>query len=198
MWFRNAPVPATAWRGWNSDRIVSLTALVVGVGSLFTVVYQTYLTRQAQDASMLPYLEIALSANPEGVFVTLANTGLGPALIEDVRIVEPDREFVGDPYDYYLEVGQQDGEALDVNKVVPGRLMPPGAYIQMLGTGNPVRQPDLYGEFLHLFEVAEVPRSWYEEAGALGGEKAIIQITYASVYGDRWRLRSDAFVPEEL
>jgi hypothetical protein len=192
------PVPATGWRGWNSDRIVSLTALVVGVGSLFTVVYQTYLTRQAQDASMLPYLAIAISASPTGTYITLANTGLGPALIEDVRVVEPGREFVGDPHDFYLEVGEFDGDILDVDKIVPGRLIPPGAYIQMLGTGSQAIDGVLLDEFLTLFEVAEVPRSWYAQRGEIGTEKAVLEITYASVYGDRWRLRSDAFVPEEL
>jgi hypothetical protein len=58
MWFRNAPVSATGWR-WNSDRIVSLTALIVVVFSLFTVVYPTHITRQRrppQDLGARPDL----------------------------------------------------------------------------------------------------------------------------------------------
>jgi hypothetical protein len=49
-----------------------------------------------------------------------------------------------------------------------------------------------------LFEIAEVPRTWYSNLGVAGGEKAVIAITYASVYGDRWRVRSDRIVPEKL
>jgi hypothetical protein len=30
---------------WNTDRIVSLSAMIVGVGSLFIVLYQTALIR---------------------------------------------------------------------------------------------------------------------------------------------------------
>jgi hypothetical protein len=33
----------------NTDRIVSLSAMVVGVGSLFTVLYQTHLTRMVPE-----------------------------------------------------------------------------------------------------------------------------------------------------
>ena len=88
---------------------------------------------------------------------------------------------------------------IDVNKLVPGRLIPAGAWIQNLGItgrGEPVKM--FLGELLRLFEIAEVPKSWYAAADALKTEKAIIEITYSSVYGDRWRLRSDRFVPERL
>ena len=36
------------------------------------------------------------------------------------------------------------------------------------------------------------------EASASDTEKAVIDITYSSVYGDRWRVRSDRIVPERL
>jgi hypothetical protein len=31
---------------------------------------------------------------------------------------------------------------------------------------------------------------------AAGGDKAVIEVTYSSVYGDRWTLRSDQQVPQ--
>jgi hypothetical protein len=49
-----------------------------------------------------------------------------------------------------------------------------------------------------MFEVAEIAKSWYAAVGAANTEKAIIEIVYSSVYGERWRLRSDRFVPEQL
>ena len=33
-----------------------LNAMVVGIGSLFVILYETQLTRQAQHASVMPYL----------------------------------------------------------------------------------------------------------------------------------------------
>lgn len=181
----------------NTDRIVSLSAMLVGIGSLFTIVYQTALTRQAQHAAVMPYLMIDLNSNDQGGFIVLSNTGIGPALIEDIRVRYQGREIEGDPYEFYT--GLRGDSGLDVNKITPGRLIPAGTTISMLGiAGSGVRARKFVAEILHLFDIAEVPRSWYVGSGASGTEKAVIEITYASVYGDRWRMRSDRTVPERL
>ena len=60
---------------------------MVGVGSLFVAAYQTHLMRQAPNASALPYLMISLNAaNEAGVYLTLRNGGVGPALIDGVQV----------------------------------------------------------------------------------------------------------------
>jgi hypothetical protein len=181
----------------NTDRIVSLSAMVVGLGSLFTIVYQTYLTREAQHASVMPYLMVDLNSNEQGVFIVLTNNGIGPALIEDIRVRYQGREIEGDPYTFYL--GLRGDSALDVNQITPGRLVPAGAAIPMVGVpGRGPHSQTFARDVLRLFEIAEVPRSWYVGAGAAGPDKAVIEIVYASVYGERWRLRSDRMVPEHL
>jgi hypothetical protein len=182
----------------NTDRIVSLSAMVVGVGSLILVLYQTQLMRQTQKASVLPYLMIAVHANDAGIHLVLSNTGVGPALIQDVRIRHRGREIQGDPYDFFTSLHPDSGQ-LDVVKVIPGQLLPAGSSVQMLGAPPQSQlRPTLLRDLLHVFEIAEVPRRWYVSAGALEADKAVIEITYASVYGDRWRIRSDRMVPEPL
>jgi hypothetical protein len=49
-----------------------------------------------------------------------------------------------------------------------------------------------------VFEIAEVQRRWHVAVGAFESDKAVIEITYASVYGERWRIRSDRMIPEHL
>lgn len=185
---------------FSTDRIVSLSAMAVGIGSLFIIMYQTQLTRQAQHASVLPYLMIAINANDDGVYVVLSNTGVGPALIDDVRVRYQGREIESDPYEFYIGLRADAVRGgLDVNKIMPGRLIPAGVSIQMLGIAGAGERGQMFlGELLRLFEVAEVPKSWYAGVGASGTEKAVIEITYSSVYGDRWRIRSDRIVPERL
>ncbi len=185
------------WRV-TADRLLSVAAIVISVGSLFTIAYQAHLTRQAQRASMMPYLMVSLSANEAGVHINTTNNGVGPALIEDVRILHEGQDIEMDPYDFYLDVRGTSGMALSVNELIPGRLIPAGGRVQMLGVEDPASLGGFLGELLQMFEVAEVPRSWYAEVNALGSPKAVIQITYSSVYGERWRIRSDALVPEEL
>ena len=185
----------------STDRIVSLSAMVVGIGSLFMIVYQTHLMRQSQKASALPYLTIAIYNNEQGVALVLGNNGVGPALVESVRVRYKGRELEGDPFEFYMGLRDEaDRLPVSVDRVLPGRLIPAGASVRMLGSEGPEgdKSPRMLGELLQLFEIAEVPKSWYVNLGASGTEKAVIEITYASVYGDRWRIRSDKIIPERL
>ena len=184
----------------STDRIVSLSALFVGLGSLFIIVYQTYLMRESQAASVLPYVTISLMANGRGTYIVARNTGVGPALIEDVRIHHRGTTLATDPYDFYVaERGTDSAKGLSVDKLIPGRLISAGEAVLTLGwegDGAPAR----VGELLGLFELGEVPKSWYDDFGVpvSGPDKAILEITYASVYGERWRVTSDKVVPGRL
>jgi hypothetical protein len=107
------------------------------------------------------------------------------------------RDFTSDPFDFILTQRPDMAKmGLGVDRVQTGRLIPAGATILMVefGMGGEKLLPDV----LRLFELAEVPRAWYTRFGAASGEKAVIEITYKSVYGDRWRVRSDRIVPERL
>jgi hypothetical protein len=185
----------------DTDRIVSGTAMFVAVASLVALMYQTYLMREAQHASVLPYLTFGVMANNDlGSTLWIRNTGIGPALIEDVRIVHKGKEIETDPIDFFLsQHGGRVDHGLSTDKIQPGRLVPVGEWINTLGAKGPPENPQFFlPELLKLFEVAEVPRSWYAMTKTEGGDKAVVEITYKSVYGDRWRIRSDRLVPDEL
>src|SRR4249920_2629507 len=118
----------------NTDRIVSLSAMVIGISSLLLTFYQTYLTREAQHASALPYLMIAINSDNDGAFIVVRNGGLGPARIDDVRIHHRGKTFASDPYDYFLGVQpDRDSRGLSVDRLTPGRLIPAGESIRVLG-----------------------------------------------------------------
>jgi hypothetical protein len=183
---------------FTTDRIVSLSAMAVGVGSLFVIVYQTHLMRQAQSAAALPYLMIGVQANTEGTYLTLRNTGLGPALIEEVRIRHQGRTFAEDPYDFFLRRrSDRNIPGLSVDRIAVGRLIPTGERLLALGLDGEERK-QMLADLLKLFELVEVPRSWLVNNGIPldATKRAVIEITYASVYGDRWRITSDRLVPE--
>ena len=46
------------------------------------------------------------------------------------------------------------------------------------------------------FALADAPRAWLVPFGAVDSEKAVIEVSYSSVYGDRVA-RSATLVPEE-
>jgi hypothetical protein len=184
----------------NTDRVVSLSAMIVGLGSLFIIVYQTALLREQQAASMLPYLMIGIMANSERTYIIARNTGVGPALIEDVVVRYHGSELQQDPHDFFRDVRPEAAAfGLSVDRLIPGRLVSAGEAVLMLGREDEAAPPML-GEFLKLFDLGDAPQSWYDGAGAVksGPDKAVIEITYRSVYGDRWRVTSDTVVPKPL
>jgi len=185
----------------DTDRVLSLTAMFVGVGSLVTLAYQAGLTRQSQHASVLPYLYISLNSNDQqGVAVVLSNSGIGPAIVDDVRIHYQGRDVAADPYDFFMGLNDENKNVdSGVDKVQPGRLIPAGTSIQMLQfPPAPGAAQKMLPEMLKLFEIAEVPRVWYSRFKPAELQHAVIEIVYSNVYGNRWRVRSDRIVPDAL
>lgn len=183
----------------STERIVSASAMAVGLASLLVSAYQAQLMRESARASVLPYLTVIVMSNDQGSSLVLNNSGIGPALIEDVRVHYQGRERQIDPYDFFIEVQPGAVKAgLGMDKIQQGRLIPAGYGVHMIsaGAGDPKRAGEMLKDILHFFEVAEVPRSWYANSGETGTEKAVIEIIYSSVYGERWRIRSDQMVPE--
>jgi hypothetical protein len=182
---------------FSTDRILSLSAMAVGVGSLFVIVYQTHLMRQAQSASALPYLMVGVQANSEGTYLTVSNKGLGPALLEQVRIRHDWKTFDEDPHDFFVRMRpDRNISALSVDRLAVGRLIPAGERLMTLGMDGDERGRMLV-DLLTLFELADVPRTWLVNPNVpVNARRAVIEITYSSVYGERWRITSDRLVPE--
>ena len=182
---------------FDADKWLAISAMIVSVGTLAALSYQSLLMRESERASKLPYLYISLQSNYQnGNILQLTNSGIGPALIDDVHVEYKGRTYATDAYDFV--VGQKPDFAkngLGVDKIQKGRLIPAGVTIQMLEAG---KTPDSLVGMLRLFEIAEVPRQWYTDSGAAGGDKAVLVITYTSVYGQGWRVRSDRIVPDSL
>jgi hypothetical protein len=74
----------------SSNRIVSISAFLISIGTLVTFVYQTKLMREQQNAAVLPYLEMWYTDTPEKFEINIYNKGLGPAFIQDYKIYKND------------------------------------------------------------------------------------------------------------
>jgi hypothetical protein len=183
---------------WDTDRIVAVCAMLVGLGSLFIVLYQTELIREQQKAQALPYLLIAFNTSDKGSYIALKNVGLGPALIEHVRVHHAGQTFDGDPYAYYASLADAKVSPNNVyrDRVLPGMLIPAGGDpTNMLGSMEP---SSMKPELLRRFEFVAVPDASPKDGPAAPPEKAVLEIDYASVYGEHWRIRSDRVTPERL
>lgn len=182
---------------FNADRIVSICAIIVSVGTLFMIFYQTDLVRREQKASVMPYLKISFSNGFDGENryqqLQLTNQGLGPAKVEEIRIITPDTTLTKNPLSY-IEDKVNDSilyKVIRADLVSPGRLIAAKERVEMLRLKNnnsenflikTFKFPDLYKTFLPI---------------ELNGNN-IIEIEYASIYDDRWVVRSDGDQPKAL
>jgi hypothetical protein len=192
---------------FDTDKIIGLSAMVIGLASLGVVYYQAQLQRdqmelerRATAASVMPYLTTNMSRADVGVAFNLRNTGIGPARIEGVRILHKGTVFDGDPGDFFLKMRANPGLGYNSDPIQVGRLVPAGEWVQMLGmTGDQATRDAMGIEILRLFDIVE-SRSIYPQLKALKPdlvfEGAVLEITYSSVFGERWVMRSDNMVPQ--
>lgn len=73
---------------WNSDKILSLSAMSISFITLVIFVYQTNIMSKQNYLSILPYLAVTRTTNSAvPVFeLNLENHGVGPAIIESVNL----------------------------------------------------------------------------------------------------------------
>ena len=140
-------------------------------------------------------------ANSERTYIVARNTGVGPALIEDVVVRYRGNEIKKDPHDFFRDVRPEAAadQGVSVDRLIPGRLVSAGEAVLMLGTEGEGASP-------MLGEVSLVVRSRRRAAKLVRrGRRAEVRARQSdhrdhvrSVYGERWRVTSDTAVPKPL
>lgn len=178
----------------NADRIVSISAIIVSIATLFMILYQTSLTRKHQRASVMPSLEIGYSMNnsdnklKESIWIS--NKGLGPAFIENVRIISNEKTIETDPYGI-LSKTQAKNETTYFDRLYRGRIIPANDGVTTYEKiTDSTSQVILKNYFKFPYEIYQITPD--------NPEKAIIEIIYKSIYGEKWQIRSDQSTPREI
>jgi len=185
---------------FDADKWLAVSAMIVSIGTLVALAYQSMLMRDSERASKLPYLYFSLLSNDQqGVEILLANSGIGPAIVDDVQIHYQGKDFAADPYDFYMGLSEDNRKnGAGVDKVQKGRLIPAGTTVQMLQFPGANAQLAMLPLMLRLFDFADVPLAWYSRLPPADVKHGVIEVKYSSVYGERWRARSDRAVPDHL
>lgn len=168
---------------WKDERLLSITALLISVGTLLVFLYQTNLVRKQQYMSVLPYLEFQNHATFSKDFkLVLKNKGIGPALITSRNIVINGRK-------YDLDVGMYVEKHLVLEDSVD--------YVM-----SNIRKGNLLSEKEGLELIALGPhtsRSGVEKVhGLIYNDSLEFVVEYASVYGERWQVSSKRSAPVKL
>ena len=178
----------------NSDRVVSISAILVSIATLIMILYQTNLMRKEQKASVMPSLVIGYSVNEHNNEITekiwLSNRGLGPAFIEGIVIIDKEKVYETDPFGYLVQTNANEGTKT-VNRLYPGRIVPAKdgveLYVKQIDSTSRIIISNLF-EFP--YDIQNMPTD--------NKEKLIIEIIYRSIYDDKWKIRSDMSSPVEV
>lgn len=179
-------------RFWSSEKLLSLSALLVSLLTLVVFIYQTNLIRKQQYMSVYPFLSLG---NQYGGTLkyryVLKNEGIGPALIEEVKITSPDGKIFRDLVDY---VDDQTINADSIwyvhSNLTSGRLVPAGAEVALIQLVD----KDLLVE-MGIDDIEDLPpvNEWEESKALydiLNADDLHIEITYSSVYDESWTVKN--------
>lgn len=168
-------------RFWNSDKFLSLFAVLLSVGTLLLFIYQTNLIRKQQYASVYPYLEMGFHQRGfEKMKYVLTNVGVGPALIEKIEIRTKEGAYEGYFSDFLMEMVERQGSDsiyFAFTDIAAGKMIPAGESLELISCHNRYSSERM----LELIDQYQVE----------------LNITYASVYGEVWYISSNTTVPEK-
>lgn len=172
---------------WNSEKIVSLSAMAIALFTLIVLIYQSNilgrqydLTVKQQKASVLPYLALGPSNEGNQYSVFLQNKGLGPAFIKGFYFQQKDSiYFMDNLFDLYFSLTDNASDSLldgAYASVYNGMVLAPGESIEIITISGPIKAVAAPAQFITNY---------------FGGDSLKFIIEYESVFEDRWVLGSD-------
>lgn len=176
---------------WNSERILSLSAMSISFITLVIFVYQTNLMSKQNYLSILPYLQVATSNNPatNTYSLSLKNHGVGPAIIESVILDYKGKRYDLKDYDDYLFnvletiVPELDSiKPLDTSTLDKGIAIPANSNYVVFSVYDSEEDYNLLIQKLDSIEN--------------GGLR--FEVVYKSIQNERWMIHDDSDGPVKL
>jgi hypothetical protein len=78
---------------WDSNMIVAVSAVLIGVCALFVSIVQTNLQRKQSYAAAWPYLEIDTDMLDNQFYFRVTNKGVGPAIVKQTQLTYKEKKY---------------------------------------------------------------------------------------------------------
>ncbi len=142
--------------------ITALAAGVVSISALAVSIYEAYLMREQQAASVLPIIDFWAAYNPdESYSLNLANKGLGPAFMRHIAV-----RVDGEEHKNWNSVTKaMTGRVIGHNEsALIGSVLAPGEVSSMLSIGDSTASTEVWRK----------------------AQNVELSVCYCSVFGDCW------------
>lgn len=165
---------------WSGDKLLGISALVISLATLISLVYQSRLMREHEMKSSFPKLELWHNNNSERFQLVLMNTGLGPAIIEDYYITYGDSIYQMDQQEFaHLYSDSIKVVSFNSSSLRKGRIIQPGSEMNLVT--------------LRLDSLKNHPLKTVFRTG-----EAELTLRYSSVYQQMWEINGVADIPTLL
>jgi hypothetical protein len=176
---------------WNSEKLLSISAMSISFLTLIIFIYQTNLISKQNYISILPYLSISTTENrAEHTFeFNLENHGVGPAIIESVTMLHKGQRYNLNDYNnemYRFLVSK--APELDSIKNSSSSTLDNGMAIPVNTTFN----------LFKVFESTAEYRIITSRFNRLLEEGLDYEIIYRSILDERWMIHKGSQGPKKL
>jgi len=164
---------------WSSEKLLSLSAILISVCTLFVFLYQTNLIRQQQYKSVYPYLSIGnYGSQTKNFRYVLENKGIGPAVVKSIKVKHKDRPEFEDIATFVIkELSVVDSITYFYSNISPGRLISPDEKIEIIGNND--------GKFSTSEIIYDI----------INDDDLDIEIIYESIYEESWKITNASNYP---
>ena len=167
---------------WNTEKIMSASALFISVISVIALIYQSYLGREEnvliqkqQSAAVLPHLNQWQSEYDNTYKFVVGNKGVGPAFIESVAVTLNSSKTFNNTDDLFRKIFNSskklDTMSYTVSTLVKGFVLSPNEQINVLEVKGS-KNIDIFKDVIRNFEID-------------------YKIIYKDVYGSKWMLTNE-------
>lgn len=166
-------------RFWNSEKLLSISAILISVCTLGVFLYQTNLVRKQQYMAVFPYVTMSnYGTGTDNYKFVIENNGIGPAIVTSIEVTTDSGENYPDIVDYVRSrLTPIDSVYFFYANISPGRLIPEKGTIEVIGvSANNIKSGSALNKILN-------------------SEDKDIIIEYESVYGEKWVLKDDLGYP---
>lgn len=176
---------------WNSEKVLSISAMGISFLTLIIFIYQTNLIRKQNYISILPYLSVSITENrAQSTFeFNLENHGVGPAIIESVTLFHKGKRY--DLANYNNEIFKFlvfRAPELDSIQNSSSSTLESGMAVPINTTIN-------------IFKIVKSPKDYpliTNSFNRLLEEGLDYEIIYKSIQSERWMIHKGSQGPEKL
>ena len=175
---------------FDTDRIVSFSAIFISLITLIIFIYQTNLMRKQSKLSVLPrvsFNEVVVKNDDfQTIRLELKNKGLGPAIIESCHIVYKGKKHEPNFVQFFEDYFPQLDTILS---------FPSATY---LDSGNTLGEKESLTLFIMQIDNDDI--ALFESTFSLSKRSSHfdVEIEYSSIYEEKWRIQLNSSDSEPL